>query len=295
MMSRARRRDVAGMPQAAAAEHDVRLLAVCADDFGLDPKVNASALDLASRGRLSAIGCMVGAPFWRGGALALRTLDSAKTDTGLHLDLTQHPLHADVRRSLPEWILRSHSGTLDTRRLRLEIGAQLDAFVGEMQRPPAFVDGHEHVHQLPGVRDVLLEVLAARGFRPWLRSTRRPAGWVPLKARLIEALGAAGLERKAQAHGLRQNRRLLGVYAFDSDAATYLQSMRHWLALVADGDLLICHPAAGRCDFAPHAAARCREYELLAGTGFATMLAEARLQIAPLWSPRSSVPAPASS
>jgi predicted glycoside hydrolase/deacetylase ChbG (UPF0249 family) len=261
---------------------DVRRLAVCADDFGLDPEVNAGALHLARLGRLSAIGCMVGAPFWSRGAIALRIVDCAKVDVGLHLDLTQHPLHAYLRRPLPQWILRSHSGTLDRPRLRLEIDAQLDAFAGEMQRPPAFVDGHEHVHQLPGVRDVLLEALAARGWRPWLRSTRRPADLVSSKARLIEALGAAGLERMAQAHGLRLNRRLLGVYPFDADTAAYLRSMRRWLALAADGDLLMCHPAAARCQGAPHAAARCREYELLAGAAFGSMLAEARVQIAPL-------------
>ena len=278
----ARRRNIAIAPQSAAASHDVRRLAVCADDFGLDPEVNAGALHLARLGRLSAIGCMVGAPFWSGGALALRTLDGERVDVGLHLDLTQHPLHAYLRRPLPEWILRSHSGTLDLPRLRLEIDAQLDAFAGEMQRPPAFVDGHEHVHQLPGVRDVLLEALAARGWRPWLRSTRRPARLASGKARLIEALGAAGLERIAQAHGLRQNRTLLGVYPFDADTAAYLRSVRGWLALARDGDLLMCHPAAGPCDWAPHAAARCREYELLVGAAFGSMLAEAGVQITPL-------------
>ena len=283
MMPAALHRDVAVAPQGTVASHGgLRVLVVCADDFGLDPEVNASALRLARLGRLSAIGCMVGAPFWPRGALALRTLDPAKADVGLHLDLTQHPLHEYLRRPLPDWILRSHSGTLDRRRLRLEIDAQLDAFTSEMQQSPAFIDGHEHVHQLPGVRDVLLEALTTRGWRPWLRSTRRPAGLASRKARLIEALGAAGLERRAQAHGLRQNRRLLGVYAFDADAGTYLRSMQNWLALAADGDLLMCHPAAGRCEFAPHAAARCRENDLLAGADFALMLAEARLRIAPL-------------
>jgi predicted glycoside hydrolase/deacetylase ChbG (UPF0249 family) len=282
MMPAARRRNLPVAPRTAAIAQDLRLLAVCADDFGLDPAVNASAVDLAKLGRISAISCMVGAPFWPRGALALRTLDSAKVDAGLHLDLTQHPLHASLRCPLPEWILRSHSATLDRVHLRLEIHAQLDAFFGKMQRPPAFVDGHEHVHQLPGVRDVLLEALAARGWRPWLRSTRRPMGLASSKARLIEALGAAGLAQKAQAQGFRQNRRLLGVYAFDADTATYLQSMRRWLALATDGDLLMCHPAAGRCGSAPHAAARCREHEFLAGAGFATMLAEARVRIAPL-------------
>jgi chitin disaccharide deacetylase len=225
---------------------------------------------------------MVGAPFWASGAPALCMLDPAAVDAGLHLDLTQHPFDPRARHPVAEWILRSHAGAFDRRVLRDEIDAQLDAFESRMLRPPAFVDGHEHVHQLPGVRDVLLEALAARGQHPWLRSTRRPARLPGLKPRVIEALGAAALERQARAHGLRQNRRLLGVYAFDSDADAYEREMQRWLALARDGDLLMCHPAARGCTEAPHAAARCREHELLAGTAFSVMLARARVQVAPL-------------
>lgn len=267
---------------AVAPARDLRLLVVCADDFGLDAQVNEGVLQLARLGRLSAIGCMVGAPCWASGAPALRTLDAAAVDVGLHLDLTQHPLDPRVRGSLPEWIARSHAGAFDRHRLRREIHAQLDAFEQHMLRAPAFVDGHEHVHQFPGVRDLLLEVLAARGQRPWLRSTRRPADLPGVKPRVIEALGAAALERQAQAHGCAHNRRLLGVYPFDPEAQAYARHMLHWLALAQDGDLLMCHPAAPGRTRVPHAAARFREYDLLAGTRFSLMLACARVQVAPL-------------
>jgi chitin disaccharide deacetylase len=282
MSSATRQQRPIGAPPVGAPASRVRLLAVCADDFGLDAKVNEGALQLARLGRLSAISCMAGAPYWASGATALRTLDAAAVDAGLHLDLTQHPFDPRTRHPLAEWILRSHAGAFDRRVLRGEIEAQLDAFEDRMLRPPAFIDGHEHVHQLPGVRDVLLEALAARGLRPWLRSTRRPASLPGLKPRLIEALGAAGLERQALAHGLGQNRRLLGVYAFDTKDRVYLRNMRRWLALAQDGDLLMCHPAAPGCAGAPHAAARCREHELLAGTDFSVLLARARVQVAPL-------------
>jgi chitin disaccharide deacetylase len=271
-----------GVTPMGASASRVRLLAVCADDFGLDAKVNQGALHLARLGRVTAISCMVGAPHWDGGATELRTLDAAAVDAGLHLDLTQHPFDPRARHPVAEWIVRSHAGAFDRRVLCQEIDAQLDAFENRMQRPPAFVDGHEHVHQLPGVRDVLLEALAARGQRPWIRSTRRPAPIPGLKPRLIEALGAAALERQARAHGLVQNRRLLGVYAFDANDQAYLRKMRAWLALAQDGDLLMCHPAAAGCAGAPHAAARCREHALLAGTNFSVMLARARVQLVPL-------------
>jgi predicted glycoside hydrolase/deacetylase ChbG (UPF0249 family) len=257
-------------------------VAVCADDFGLDPQVNEGALVLAELGRISAIACMVGAPFWRSGAGALRCLDPTEVEAGLHLDLTEHPLDPHLRHSLPEWILRSHAGVVDLHGLRREVDAQLDTFVDEMQRPPAFVDGHQHVHQLPGVRDVLVEALVARGLRPWLRSTRRPRGLRSRKAWLVESLGASGLARRAQANGFRQNRRLLGIYDFDAAAGSYQRWLRSWLAMAEGGDLLVCHPAAGWPLSATLAAARCREYEVLADPAFGAFLEEARVHIAPL-------------
>ena len=84
-------------------------------------------------------------------------------------------------------------GRIDTLRLRAEIEAQLDRFEDGVGHGPAHVDGHQHVHQLPGVREVLLSVLAGRyDVLPWVRSTRAcpEAG---TKARVIEALGERGL------------------------------------------------------------------------------------------------------
>jgi predicted glycoside hydrolase/deacetylase ChbG (UPF0249 family) len=265
-----------------ASARDAVRIAVCADDFGLDPSVNAGAMMLADMQRVSAIACMVGAPFWRRDAPLVRGLDPQRVEAGLHLDLTEHPLDARMRRSLAEWVLRSHAGALDRRGLRREIEAQLDAFAADMGRPPAFVDGHQYVHQLPGVRDVLVEALETRGLRPWLRSTRRPPGLRSRKARLIEVLGAAGLTRQARAHGLRQNLRLLGIYGFDGDRGSYLQALRQWLALAGSGDLLVCHPAAGMTASAPLAAARQREFDALSGGAFGSFLARANVHIVPL-------------
>lgn len=257
-------------------------IAVCADDFGLDPQVNAGALILADLGRLSAIACMVGAPYWQDDAPALRALDAAQVEVGLHLDLTEHPLDAGLRQPVSQWIVRTHLGAVDRECLRREIGAQLDAFVDAMGAAPAFVDGHEYVHQLPVVRDELVEALAARGLRPWLRSTRRPPGLQSHKAAVIEALGASGLARLAQARGLRQNGRLLGIYGFEVDPAGYLQRLHEWFHLARDGDLLVCHPAAGWPGRAALPAARCQEYAALGGKAVGALLAAAGLRIAPL-------------
>ncbi|HET7867524.1 MAG TPA: ChbG/HpnK family deacetylase, partial [Burkholderiaceae bacterium] len=152
-----------------------RTICIAADDFGLHGGINAAVLHLAAMGRVQAIGCMVGAPAWAAGAPNLRALDPHRVDLGLHLDLCEHPMRPPGRRLdtlLAAGLLRQ----LDRHALRAEIRAQLDTFEQTLGRPPAFIDGHRHVHQLPGVREELLDELAQRRgpLQPWLRCTRRP-------------------------------------------------------------------------------------------------------------------------
>jgi predicted glycoside hydrolase/deacetylase ChbG (UPF0249 family) len=259
-----------------------RAIVVCLDDYGLHAGVNAAALALARQGRLSAIGCMAGAPQWREGAAALRALDPARVDIGLHLDLTEHALLPGMRRPVSQWLVRAYAGAADRALLRREIDAQLDAFASALGRPPAYVDGHQHVHQLPGVREALLAALRDRGWTPWLRDTRRPAGRGLGKAWVIESLGSAALRRQARREGLRQNGHLLGVYGFDGDAARYLALLRGWLQQAREGDVLMCHPALDAPFDDVIGAARVREYAVFAGPQFAQVLADAQVRIAPL-------------
>ena len=256
-----------------------RTIVVAADDFGIDPQVNAGALALARLGRVSAFGCMVGAPHWREGAEALRAWDRRDVETGLHLDLTEYSLDAAVRRPLWQWIVQSHMAAPLTG-LQAEIEAQLDAFERAVGEPPAFVDGHEHVHQFPRVRQVLIHALEARRWRPWLRSTRRVRGVRGAKAQVIESLGARGLAGLAAAHGLQQNRRFAGVYDFEP--ARFWPGLQRWLPLMESGDLLVCHPAAQRPTRAAMPAARLHEYEVLGGDAFGALLEAGDLRIAPL-------------
>ena len=63
--------------------------------------MNAAAWALAARRRVTAISCLVGAAWWTNGAAALRELDPARVDIGLHLDLTQFPF-CQAPRALPK-------------------------------------------------------------------------------------------------------------------------------------------------------------------------------------------------
>jgi predicted glycoside hydrolase/deacetylase ChbG (UPF0249 family) len=262
-----------------------RRLTVCVDDFGLHPGINAAALALLEQERIGAVSCMVGAPAWQQGAAALRGVAARSLDVGLHLDLTQFTLKPACRKPLAEWIARSSIRLLDRDLLRTEISGQLDRFEAGIGRAPAHVDGHQHVHQFPVVRDLLLALLANRyaDRLPWLRSTRVPArGPLPrLKAQVIQALGEKGLRRLCQACGFRQNKHLLGVYGFDGGADRYLALLAAWLGRASDGDVLMCHPStdAGAQSLP---AARRWEFEVLGGAGFGELLRQGDLSVGPL-------------
>jgi chitin disaccharide deacetylase len=261
-------------------------MAVCIDDFGLHEGVNAAALALAQMGRVTAISCMAGAPRWRSGAAALAGLPREKVDVGLHLDFTEHPISPASRRSLPALIAWASARLLDRAAVRREIHAQLDAFEQGLGRAPDHVDGHQHVHQFPVLREVLLQVLLERypDRRPWLRRTQRPQadGSGGIKARIIERLGSAALSAAAREHGFAQNASLLGVYDFSGDSERYLALLREWLAAARERDLLMCH-ASGPADVSDAILpARRNEYEILAGASFGELLARAGIELSPL-------------
>lgn len=264
-----------------------RRIALVLDDFGLHEGVNGAALALAARGLLSGVGCLVGAPAFAGGHAALKDLDPARSDTGLHLDLTEFPLLM-AQHSLPALIARAYARALDRRRLRAEVDAQLDAFESALGRSPDFVDGHQHVHQLPQVREALVEALARRAGprRPWLRDTRRPAGagwrYAGLKPLVIESLGAEALRRLAARGPHPQNAHLLGVYDFRADAASYRSLLAGWLAQASDGDVLMCHaslPCEASDGLLP---ARTVEAAVLLGPEFEALLAQAGVELQPI-------------
>jgi len=280
-----------------AAEHShSRALCLCVDDFGLHAGINGAALRLAVAGRVHAIGCLVGGPAFGSGGRLLRRLALPGLDIGLHLDLTEAPLRPGSRQSLPAWLANSLLRRLDAHALHAEIRAQLDAFEDALGRLPAFVDGHQHVHQLPGVRTALLDELQQRygTARPWLRCTRTAGGAAaPFKARVIEALGARGLATLADSRGFAQNRRLLGVYDFRGGAARYRRLLEDWFRQAAAGDLLMCHPSLAAPASDALAAARQAEFQVLSSANFERWLREAGLHLQPMSRTLAHRPRPA--
>jgi hypothetical protein len=276
-----------------------RVLGVCADDFGLAPGISAAIARLARSGRLTAISCLTNGPHWATDAPLLKGLP-ATVDVGLHLNFTEgRPLSQRLAKvwprfpSLPVLIARAHLGALPRGALRNEVHAQLAAFTAEHGASPAFIDGHQHVHHLPGLRGIVLDVVEHVQPLPALRSTGRLLGpGAGLKRWLIENTGGRALAREAQQRQLAQNPALLGAYDFvDPD---YRSLMQGWLAaLPPEGGLLFCHPGEPAEGDPPDAIgpARVRELAYLGSGAFAADLAAARVRLGRVWRTAGAAPA----
>ncbi|HEX7750388.1 MAG TPA: ChbG/HpnK family deacetylase [Bordetella sp.] len=209
--------------------------------------VDAGILDLARAGRLGAVSCMSLGPSFPEHAAALREMD---VDAGLHFDLTEGVGGQEPAVALKTLIGWAYTGRLVPSWVNGHLERQLDAFERIYDAAPAYLDGHQHVHQLPGVLPRVIEIMQRRyGARmPWLRCTLpRSQPGVGLanvfKAQVIGALGGHALRRAVRRHGWRSNERFLGVYGLSGGAEHYAQLLGRWFDAAQDGDLMMCHPA----------------------------------------------------
>ncbi|MCC7006637.1 MAG: ChbG/HpnK family deacetylase [Ottowia sp.] len=225
------------------------IVTLCADDYGWHPAIDAAIIDLAQHNIIHATSCMSTAPRWPLACAALRPL-LGKIDVGLHLNLTES-FDNDHRTSLHNIVLRSYSGQLNSHHIATTIRTQLQAFSDALGQRPDMIDGHQHVHQLPIVRDALLDTIAqlyGEDAPIWIRNTLPSKHYFGrgfgLKTQILKYLGGAKFARLLHHHKKASNRGFAGVYGFDApNENIYGEHMAHWLNQAHDGLLIMCHPA----------------------------------------------------
>ena len=251
-----------------------RRIALCADDFGLGEAASRAILELGASGAISATSVAVDGPAIAAHVAALKAL-RPRLAVGLHLNLTE-PGDIPPRRTLHRWIVDAWLRRVDPIQLAAEIERQLDRFETLLGRPD-YVDGHEHVHQFPVLRELLLESLEKRYGTAvavrctWPRLYRGP------KAAVIGLLGARGLSQAARRRGLRCNTDFAGVYDLRS-AEGYGARMAGWLRGLDDGGLLMCHPETLLESASP---ARVHEYQFLRSPEWPELLAATHRELVP--------------
>ena len=230
------------------------IFALCADDFALSPGVTEGILEALAAGRLTATCAMTTQEGWPEAARAFREL-APDADLGLHFNLTLGAPLAEMPRFAPggAFLDEHHRPRRLARRpaargnsRRISPPARL--LRGRPARPPDFVDGHQHVHVLPGIADDLLAELSARGLagKCWLRdSADRPSAFLRAARHWGKALTVAGLARgfraKARAAGFATNDGFAGFSDFDAKA-DYGADFATYLAAPGERQLVMCHP-----------------------------------------------------
>lgn len=230
---------------------------VCADDFALSENISQGIIRLARAGRVSAISCMTESCRWRQDGALLLPL-KRDLSIGLHFNLTEglHPEDC----SLSVCILRAIGGRMDTSHIAKRLNQQLDLFEEVMQCQPHFVDGHQHVHAFPKVRQILFDVLHSR-YGNNLPALRYVGGAAPfnIKTMVIHFL-QMGFRREAQKQGFFLNNQFSGVYSF-SEVGLFKARFRQWWLRSAAESLIMCHPALPNGDKAGSVIDRAREEE----------------------------------
>jgi predicted glycoside hydrolase/deacetylase ChbG (UPF0249 family) len=249
---------------------------VCADDFALDRGAIEATLALIKLGRVTATSALVDSPHWKAAAPELKALRDS-VDVGLHLNLTEKLEPGSTAWPLPSLLALSMLRLLPRWRVRDQIERQLDAFTDAFGCLPDFVDGHRHAHQLPVVREVLVESLLAREAKslPWLRICLPPDQERDTKARVVGMLGAPALLELAMLHAFPTSGHLVGVYGFDLKRDAYLAKVRKWLAVGPEGAVFMCHPSTKASAKDPIGPARRMELAVLAGQSYTDALARA--------------------
>lgn len=213
-------------------------------------------------------------PGWPADAAMLRDVP-AGVQTGVHLTLTLEAPLTRMPRLAPAGVLpgiadlgrRAHRRDpgLPLDEVAAEVAAQLDRFAQTMGRAPDFVDAHQHAHVLPGLREVVLDAVAAWAPAAWVRDcTDRAAALLARPWRGKAAASAwrsRGLSAAAAARGLATNRGFAGHYGFAGD---YRAIFPRFLAAPGDVHLVMCHPGAGDRPGDAIAAARVAEAAALA-------------------------------
>ena len=254
-------------------------IVLCADDYGQAPEISQAIIHLLQANRLSAVSCMVNTPYWFQHAQWLNEYCSS-ANIGLHFNLTHgNPLsqtYRDVQGemflSLPHLMRSAFFRRLSLTAIAAECHAQIDSFQQAMGFLPHFIDGHQHVHQFPVIREAVVQVYQQRLKNAYIRLVNHSLNMnaiLNLKKMIIYATGTRALKRLLASHHIPHNSSFAGIYSF-SKAHSYRRIFQQFLKDICSRGLIMCHPglAAATTTEDVIADARFHEYQYLISDQF---------------------------
>lgn len=267
-------------------------IVVCADDYGQTLPISQAILALVKAKRLTAVSCMVTGDDWPLHATWLKPL-LPHIHVGLHFNLTHgHALSPMYKTAygqtfprLYQLLIKSHLRLLKKAPIQAEFTAQWQRFTEEIGKEPDFIDGHQHIHQFPIIRDAIIEAVQTHSHERLFIRLVNPSGWfngglLP-KTAIIKLSGTMGLKRLLTKYNIPFNTSFTGIYSF-SDSLHYQKHMRNFLNEINDQGLLMCHPGfTNPSEEWPLSASRPHEYAYLSSAAFLEDLQLAGVALTP--------------
>jgi predicted glycoside hydrolase/deacetylase ChbG (UPF0249 family) len=229
---------------------------LCADDYGLNDAVSRGILALIEKQRLSATSCMVNFNHWPNYVAQIKPY-AQKAAVGLHLNLTEgkpltacHSLVTEQGQFLPLFSLikKSHLRQIHANEVTQEIQAQLNRFQETVGQLPAFIDGHQHIHHLPIIREALLSIYneQLKNSGTMLRNVYQPLWPVSnstwFKIQVVQYTGARYFSKLLKRNHIPNNQVFAGFYNFHPQANYRKLFNQFLIKMPARGGLIMCHP-----------------------------------------------------
>lgn len=267
-----------------------------ADDFGITEGVSQAIIELLKEKRISGTSAICTRPDWRKLAFRLAKFREQR-DIGLHLNLTFGgplsfmPCLAPTKKfpSLPVLVFRALTGRICGQEIRTEIRCQIAEFTNAIGELPTFIDGHQHVHALPIIRDALFDSIKiiSPKWRPWLRNPTETSraiimrGEAVRKSLVISTL-SYGLKPLADAQGYPTNDTFSGVTNFNVER-NLSKTFTNYLKRPGRQHLVMCHPGFSDNQLRiidPVVEMRDYEFEFLMGSEFTRVLERMNMRVA---------------
>lgn len=252
-------------------------LILCADDFAQNQTISDGILSCVEHERLTAVSCMTESSLWNKYAKRL-LLYKEKIDIGLHLNLTF--VFKDKKMTLKQLLIMSHLRLIKPETIRQQLIIQLDKFYDAMGRWPDFIDGHEHVHVFPIIRDILFDEISKRGWHKKIY-VRTPLQDNPLslKTYIIKWAGAGRFANLAKYYQVMTNDSFSGIYDF-KQSMQYEKLFLSFLKAIPKKGLIMCHPGLVSHDLEePLRDSRICEYQFLMSDSFLEMLHQQKITL----------------
>lgn len=213
-------------------------ITLCADDYGQNIAVSRGILELVQRGIISAVSCLVNREDFNFYAERIKPF-LPKIDIGLHFNLTDNY-------KLILLLVKSKLHLLKRVEMEVEFNQQLNRFIQIMGREPDFIDGHQHVHQLPVICDAIFNVCNKRlgGKIPYIRYvnyekfSRLPAA--RLKSLAIKLITDLRFKSKLKNLKIPYNRSFSGIYDF-KNSYKYNKIFPQFLSVIQNNGIIMCH------------------------------------------------------